>query len=187
MSYSKPIQMLVDEHEVIKSVLEAVEAVARRGDGGQFPQDFYEQAFDFFPAFADKCHHAKEEVHLFPLLEARGVPREGGPIGCMLTEHEEGRGHVAAVREALRRTRQGDRQARATVRREALAYVELLRHHILKENEILFVVGDQRMTAKDKEELFKKFQCAEHSVLPPGSHERYVALAKELQVLSAEC
>ena len=179
MQYSKPMQILVEEHEVISSVLSAVEAVAGR-EGEPFPQEFYEKAFDFFPTFADKCHHAKEEVHLFPLLEARGLPRDGGPIGCMLNEHEQGRGHVAAVREALQRTAGGDLPARETVRREALAYVALLRQHISKENEILFVMGDQRMTTQDQEELCTKFECAEDAVLPPGTHEKYVALAREL-------
>lgn len=179
MQYSKPMQILVEEHEVISSVLNAVEAVANR-EGEPFPQEFYEKAFDFFPTFADKCHHAKEEVHLFPLLEARGLPRDGGPIGCMLHEHEEGRGHVAAVREALQRTVGGDLPARATVRREALAYVALLRQHISKENEILFVMGDQRLSTQDREELCMKFESAEDAVLPPGTHEKYVALAGEL-------
>jgi hemerythrin-like domain-containing protein len=185
MQYSKPMQILVDEHTVITSVLDAVEAVANRpDDAGEFPQEFYEKAFDFFPTFADKCHHAKEEGQLFPLLESRGVPREGGPIGCMLHEHEAGRAHVAAARGALARTATGDRAARATVRREALAYVGLLRQHILKENTILFVLGDQYLTGSDKAELLKKFNCAEHSPLPLGTHEKYAALAEELAAFS---
>ena len=180
MEYSKPSQMLVEEHEVITSVLDAVEAMAGY-EGDEFGQEFFEKSFDFFSTFADKCHHDKEETHLFPRLEARGVPRDGGPIGCMLKDHEEGRAHVAAVREALKLTAQGDRAARQTVCREALAYVALLREHILKENTILFPVGDQHLSAEDKQMLWRKFQCAEHDVLPPGTHDRYVALAKELR------
>ncbi len=186
MQYSKPMQILVDEHTVITAVLDAVETVANRADAGEFPQEFYEKAFDFFPTFADKCHHAKEEDQLFPLLESRGVPREGGPIGCMLRDHNAGRAHVAAALQALQRTAQGDRVARAVVRQEALAYAGLLRQHILKENTILFVLGDQYMTGSDKAELLKKYNCAEHSALPPGTHEKYVALAAELAAFSAK-
>jgi len=183
MTYSRPTQMLVDEHTVILSVIDAVEAVAARTTG-EFPQEFYEKAFDFFPVFADTCHHAKEEVHLFPLLEARGIPHENGPIGCMLHEHVEGRAHVAAVREALKLTAKGDVRAREVVKREALAYARLLRQHIRKENEILFVVGDQRMTNEDKEHLFQKFQCKKHGPLPPDAHDRYIALAAELRAFA---
>ncbi len=185
MPYSKAMQILVDEHEVILSVLDAVEKVAgqRSGSAG-FPQEFYERVLDFCASFADKCHHAKEEGHLFPVLEARGIARQGGPVGCMLKEHEEGRAHVAAMRAALPRAAEGDAEAREVVKREALAYAELLRSHIQKENQVLFMLGDQFMTAADKDTLWHKFQCTEHSALPPGAHEKYVALAGELRALA---
>ncbi len=183
MEYSKPSQILVEEHEVICSVLDAVEAVLVRG-GDEFPQEFFEKAFDFFPTFADKCHHAKEEDHLFPMLEARGVPRQGGPIGCMLKEHDQARAHVAAVRQALKLTAPGEGEARRTVRREASAYVALLREHINKENTVLFPAGDYHLTTEDRESLVKAFQRAQDGDLPPGTHERYVALAAELRIMA---
>jgi hemerythrin-like domain-containing protein len=91
MKYSPAIRILVDEHDVILGALEALEAMAQRTDARPFPQEFYEKSLDFFPTFADKCHHAKEEGHLFPVLQARGIPADGGPIGCMLHEHDVGR------------------------------------------------------------------------------------------------
>ncbi len=183
MEYSKPSQILVEEHEVISSVLDAVEAVLERG-GDEFPQEFFEKAFGFFPTFADKCHHAKEEAHLFPLLESRGVPRQGGPIGCMLKEHDQARAHVAAVRLALKLTAEGEGKARETVRREASAYVAVLREHINKENTVLFPAGDYHLTAEDQDALVQAFQGAEDGVLPAGTHERYVALAAELRIMA---
>lgn len=179
MQYSKPVQMLVDEHEVITSVLDAADAVLA-GESGDFPAEFLEKAFDFFVNFADKCHHAKEEGHLFPLMVARGVPQEGGPIGCMLREHEQGRAHVAAVRGAIQRAAQGDVAARELVRREAAGYIALLRQHIFKENNVCFPLGDHAMTTEDKERLLQKFQCSAHGPLPPATHEKYLRLAREL-------
>ena len=179
MMYSKPMQMLVDEHTVILSVLDAVE-VAAGSRTGEFPVEWYAKSFDFFAVFADRCHHAKEETHLFPRLAQRGIPKDGGPIGCMLSEHATGRGHVAAVRAALPRAAEGDAAARETVRDEALAYVELLRQHIMKENQVLFMLGEHSLTPQDKEDLYKQFQCAEHAAVPRGTHEKYVALAQEL-------
>ncbi len=184
MQYSQTSQILVDEHDVILSVIEAVEIVAQSLDESSFPSDFYTKAFDFFATFADKCHHGKEEAHLFPMLESRGILRHGGPVGCMLLEHVAGRNHVLQVGSALGRVEKGDLMARQTVKREALAFCDLLREHVQKENQILFVVGDQAMTEEDKELLIKKFECAEHSELPLGTHEKYVALAQELRVFA---
>lgn len=181
MQYSEPCQMLVDEHVVILSVIEAVETVAQRPDTTAATDGFFERACDFFATFADKCHHGKEEVHLFPMLESRGVPRQNGPIGCMLHEHDEGRAHIQAVRAAIGRAREGDPSAATVAKREALAFCDLLRQHIEKENQVLFIIGDRVMNAADKELLLKRFICAEHDTLPPGTHEKYVQIARGLR------
>ncbi|MCG3138822.1 MAG: hypothetical protein HJJLKODD_02691 [Phycisphaerae bacterium] len=181
MSYSPAMQILVDEHEVILGALEALEIVAQ-DQRRLFESDFYVQAFDFFPAFADQCHHAKEEDHLFPVLERRGIAKSGGPIGCMLYEHDEGRAHVRAIKKALAADPGGQQTTtQDTIRREALQFVQLLRQHIQKENEILFIMGDRMMTEQDKTDLVQKFNCTAHSPLPVGSHEKYIALAGELR------
>ena len=35
------------------------------------------------------------------MMEAKGFPREGGPTGVMLHEHELGRAHVRGMDEAI--------------------------------------------------------------------------------------
>lgn len=181
MGYSPAVQMLVDEHDVILGVLEALEEVARESESQPVSAEFYEQALDFLSTFADKCHHAKEEDHLFPALQSRGIPVQGGPIACMLHDHDRGRAHAVAMREALSDAATGNDLATELLRRDALAYVELLRHHIYKENDILFIIGDQVLTDADKSDLLKKFNCAAHASLPAGTHEAYLALAKRLR------
>ncbi len=182
MSYSKPLQILVDEHEVIVSVLDAIDAVAARTSAaGRFPTDFFEKAVDFIVNYADHFHHAKEEDHLFPRLEARGLPRQGGPIGMMLHEHDEGRAHVSTLRAALPKAGQGDRDAAVQVCDAAVAFAALLRNHILKENQVLYRMGDQFMSSSDKEALVQEFADAERTRVPAGTGEKYRALAKELR------
>ena len=180
MTYSRPLQILVDEHKVILAVLDALEERASASRDAEFPQQFFEHACDFLATFADRCHHAKEEGQLFPLLAQRGLPVERGPIACMLNEHTQGRGHVAAMRAALERTAHGDAGARETVFAEAQAYVSLLRGHIQKENHVLFVLADGCLSDEDKTALCAQFAQAEHASLPPGTHERCLALAAEL-------
>mgnify|MGYP000753666721 CR=1 FL=1 len=57
-----------------------------RSNAFDVPDHLLTEAVDFFRMFADRCHHAKEENHLFPAMEAKGMPREGGPTGVMLYE-----------------------------------------------------------------------------------------------------
>jgi hemerythrin-like domain-containing protein len=59
------------------------------------------QIVEFIQVFADKCHHGKEENLLFRSMVKAGLPKEGGPIAVMLSEHEMGRNFVRKMDEAV--------------------------------------------------------------------------------------
>ena len=126
-----PIEQLMDEHRVIERVLDTLTSAGQH----DVPTGFYEKAIDFIVRFTDECHHGKEEDRLFPLLAKKGIPHEGGPIGCMLHEHDIGRTHVRNMKQYLA---VGDIPS---LRNESLQYVDLLRQHILKEDSVLFPMG----------------------------------------------
>ena len=82
--------LLVNDHQTTEKVLEAVER-ALSGPTAP-PADLLRDAARYFKEYVDGCHNKKEENHLFPLIERRGIPREGGPLAVMLAEHEQSRG-----------------------------------------------------------------------------------------------
>lgn len=176
-----PIQVLKNEHRVIESVLDAIETMVRRRPANPFPRDFFAQAAEFIAGYADRWHHGKEEDRLFPMLQRRGIPRDAGPIGCMLDEHETGRAHVRAIRENLDAAERGDPEAAATVFDEAAAYCGLLRDHIYKEDNILFEMGRQVLSGVDVDALCREFDEAERARGGKASAETYVALAAQLR------
>lgn len=167
---SDPIQVLMDEHRVIEKVLDALELAADR----EVPAGFFEKAVEFCSGFADACHHLKEEDRLFPLLEERGIPRKGGPVGVMCEEHVLGRGYIQQMRDALA---DGDFDR---VRRASLLYVGLLREHIQKEDNVLFAMARDVLGPQDIERLGAEFAAADK---PEWS--RYRAVADELAAVVA--
>jgi len=172
---------LRDEHEVIQQVLDCLEELAERATAQKsVDAASVEDALDFLSAFADRCHHAKEEQVLFPALNARGLPREAGPVAVMLREHELGRAAVARMKSALddaKRRIAGAPQRFAVAARE---YVALLREHITKENGVLFPMADQMLGEEAQRQLMGSFERVEHHDLGPGTHERYLELARSL-------
>ncbi len=179
------IETLKHEHQVILLALRGAEEQAHQlSRDAQQATALITEMTDFFRNFADHCHHAKEEKLLFPRLEARGVPREGGPIGVMLQEHEEGRGHVRAMIEALPRAREGDSAAVMRVREHLFAYVDLLREHIDKEDHCLFAMADGLLTEADQRELTEAFERVEREEIGAGVHERYHELAHQWAALT---
>ncbi len=180
-------QVLRDEHEGILAMLAVVEAAAIRvRDGKSVPANLFTDAAGFFHNFADKCHHNKEEAQLFPALVEHGIPEEGGPVGVMLAEHEQGRELIRGLSAAADRYASGDQAAVPALVSNALGYAELLRAHIAKENTVLFVMADQVLTDQEQDSLYQAFDAIEKNEMGPGVHERYHAMIGEYQKLAKE-
>ena len=183
----KATQVLRDEHEGILAMLAVVEAAAYRlRDGKSVPLDMMTNAVGFFQNFADKCHHHKEEGELFPSLLEHGMPKEGGPVGMMLEEHEQGRALVRGMKDAADKFAAGDTTAKPALISNALAYVKLLREHIDKENGVLFPMADNLLSEGEQRKLHDAFEQIEANEMGPGVHERYHAMIGEYQKLAAE-
>jgi hemerythrin-like domain-containing protein len=133
-----PTAVLREEHQLILRVLDVLQVLLEKGDAGEWDFDAWQECVEFFRLFADACHHGKEEDLLFPELESRGMPREGGPIAVMLFEHKQGRGFVARMVKALEDARGGEVEPLKRLEHAARAYLELLRAHIHKEDNVLF-------------------------------------------------
>ncbi len=166
---------------MILKVLDCFEiALSNAHESGKVTSAVFGPFVEFFRGFADQCHHCKEEGQLFPRLEQRGVPREGGPIGCMLREHQLGRAHVKAIDEALGAADRGDEQGVRTVFEEGAAYLDLLRNHILKEDNVLFEMADQLIQGADMAELTSAYGDAESAPGYTDTMSRCHAIADEL-------
>jgi len=182
----KATQVLRDEHEGILAMLAVVESAAKRLQSGkEIPNDMMTNAVGFFRNFADRCHHGKEEDELFPALEQRGVPKKGGPISVMLAEHDQGRAFVRAMSDAADKYAKGDKAAVPALVQNMLGYVNLLRQHIWKENNALFLMADQVLSDADQDRLYAAFEHIEETRIGPGEHARYHAMIAEYQKIAA--
>lgn len=175
----KATALLSDEHRVIERVLAAVERLIQKPAGESIEP--WKKALDFIRHFADQCHHFKEEKVLFPALEEHGIPNEGGPIGMMLQEHEEGRSYVRAMFDALGKIETGDQSAQAALFENARQYLRLLREHIQKEDDILFRMADEVIPEDEQRQLLKTFETHEAEEIGVGVHEKYLKIAAELE------
>ena len=170
---------LVKEHDVILKAIETLEKLVElsRRNGGA-PVSELRRILEFLKVFVDKCHHGKEEKCLFPCLEKLGVPREGGPIGVMLAEHEMGRKLVKSIEERLTGYERGETNLEELLA-PCVEYCNLIRQHIWKENNILFPTGEQLMTGEEDASNLSCYGNVEKTV-GEGVHERMEKLVEEV-------
>ncbi len=174
--------ILMSEHRVIERVIAAMLVAADRLEKGEPVRiGFFTDAASFITGFADGCHHKKEEGVLFPTMSKFGVPVEGGPIGVMLHDHEQGRVITREIREAAQKAEAGDREAYQCLSVYARGYATLLRLHIHKEDSILFPMANRVIPPAEQGHVTEGFEHVEHEETGEGIHEKYLALAEKLE------
>lgn len=172
----KATEQLKEEHREIKSMLKILETICEIiKKEGYIPREYLERVVKFLKVFADKCHHGKEEEILFPAMEEAGIPKEGGPIAVMLAEHDTGRGYVKAMDEAIPRGDLGKFVENAE------KYIQLLKQHIDKEDNVLYWMADIHLSENKQNELLEEFERMERERIGAGKHEELRKLMHELK------
>lgn len=180
----RPTERLSAEHRNILDMLHILEKVSKKLEAAERVEaDHMEQIVEYIQMFADRFHHAKEEDLLFPAMERAGIPRDGGPIGVMLQEHEIGRGYVRAMKTAVEEYRGGDNAQGTTYARNARQFTGLLRPHIDKEDSILYRIADMHLTEQDQEELLREFDRVEKERFGTEKDEKYRKILADLKTL----
>jgi hemerythrin-like domain-containing protein len=182
-----PTEILMDEHRLIVKVLDCLEEAADRLDGGDdVSPEFFLDAAEFVAGFADRCHHGKEEDILFVAMTAMDMPQDAGPVAVMLQEHDEGRAYTAGFRSAAEQVKSGDTSAAADIVRNVYDYVNLLREHINKEDNVLFPMADQIIPADSMQKVSEEFRKVVADDEENGVSAKYKALVDKLNDYLAE-
>ena len=137
--------VLKQEHQTIKGALGLAERIAAKiNRGEETPPGGVTKLMEFIRLFVEQCHHSKEEEILFPLLEKKGIPANGGPLGIMLMEHDRARVLIEEMSMAAGNGITHDSAKRWM--QAAWNYSDLMFDHFYKEEEMLripmMVMGD---------------------------------------------
>lgn len=156
---------LVEEHKLILRMISLLERNARRTATGEYRNwQFFLDGVDFIRNYADRFHHAKEEDVLFEAMIKNGMPRENSPIAAMLMEHDQGRAYVKAMENAAKAALAGESGQEGIIAENALAYTELLREHISKEDDILYPLAERVIPEAMRDDIVAGYTRAEKSV-----------------------
>ncbi len=168
----RPTEQLIEEHNAIKLMLRIIEKVSQKLEAGEeVDSGHLDSIIDFIRTFADKCHHGKEEELLFSAMAEAGIPKEGGPIGVMLTEHDRGRSYVRGMSDAILSYKKGEPGAAPQIAENARNYAELLAQHIYKEDNILYPMADEHLSGDKQRELLEGFEKVEQDKIGVGKHQ----------------
>lgn len=170
----EPSEVLREEHIVIEHLLNVLDGIAEHLNEAKpvAARDII-VALEIVVDFGDKCHHAKEERALFPLLE-KYSPDEGKLLAHRLHgDHEAFRHLVRQMREAIPKVGAQDPAAMTMFTKHARTYTSLLREHIAQETQLLLPLMDRVIPGNEMARLAQEFDRVEREEVGVGVHEMY--------------
>lgn len=134
------IEIMMEEHRYIERMLNVVrKACFKVLQGEKVDYNDFDLMVEFITKYADGHHHNKEEIFLFNrMVENLGVLGEKTIKNGMLVEHDFGRLFVKGIKEALEKIKAGDEEAKLDLIGNSIAYTDLLRRHIDKEDNVIY-------------------------------------------------
>ena len=168
-TYSPPVQILVDEHKLIKRLIALIPFISKSlnlatEEGRQLVLD----GVDFIKTYADSFHHAKEEDLLFKYFD-----EDSEIVSAFHEDHRNARNHVKNIVEGV------TEQDHARVTQHLGDYKELLTGHIQREDEILYPWMDRGISSDQEAELAKAFVEVDDKF--GNVNEKYGVFVKRLE------
>ncbi len=166
----KPTQLLKEEHDEVLGKLKALEDIFGRLDKPDQVQGDLKRLAAFFETDF-WVHFTKEEDALFPELE-KFIPRNMGPIGVMLEEHEELRKTNDEIQRLVPAYLKDstNTETQTQLKRYGNRFIYALRDHIDKENNVLFMMVEMHLDRQQLATVTRLFEqiAAEHQAKQAG-------------------
>ena len=146
MEDKNPTGILRKEHDGVLETLDKLGNSLEKKETGPLKEGIATLEREF-----NKHSLNKEEKALFPEIE-KFIPRNGGPTGIMVMEHKELVGLIKKFKENIK--------AKNFEKLNEIGgnISSILRPHIDKENNILFMIADMHLDSNQKKAIMKKFK-----------------------------
>ena len=143
---SNPLEILKKEHKDVLEVLDNLEKNLEDKDTKSAEKNILVLEKEF-----EKHSLNKEEKVLFLEIE-KFMPREGGPTGMMILEHKDLTESIKKFKGAIKL------KDFAMLNETGTRIIGLLRQHIDKEDNILFMMADMHLDDRQKKAILEKFK-----------------------------
>jgi len=174
-----PIGPLMIEHRLIermiriaKELLKTIQA-EKREDPAQVKKIIH-----FIRAYADRCHHGKEEEILFRELGRKNIsPEHKRMMDKLLEDHKLGRKITQSLMASNELYQKGNAAALSDIVVSLRSLIEFYPRHIEKEDKHFFIPVMGYFSPEEKEAMIREGYESDSRLL----HEEYLDMVKSLE------
>jgi len=153
----KVTKKLEQEHRTVLSVLQLLDKMISETSIEDKVRHYDEMVY-FLKMYADLSHHRKEEILFDELCQLDRFTKKE-LIASLLKEHDLDRRYITYMDDSL------EKRDYKSYGDAAVKYRDLVKEHMEKENEEIFVLVDQLLDDTKQQELLEIFKNYESSVI----------------------
>jgi len=171
----KSMKILYDEHDIIVNAIDtARQAKSLIGKDDSRYENSIRSLINFFRSYADKFHHYKEEIILFPEMNKKNELLADGVIKEMFDNHDDFREKIRNIEASLNEKKYLQAQ------QQLEAYTEALLDHIAVENDEVFQMAETLFSEDELEKIYFRFEDCDRE-LGNDRKKELVELSEELR------
>ncbi len=176
-----PTDLLLAEHRLIERVIPLLRRELDRARASKRPDlEFIDGMVDFFRAYADACHHAKEERILMAAMQRKGLAEPAAQtVSELVQEHAYVRRAVGRLLDSRLRYARGDGEALDDILTMLETLAEFYPSHIAREEQELFPSCMDCFRRGEKLAMVKDFHEFDRKLI----HEQYGKVVSEFEAL----
>jgi hemerythrin-like domain-containing protein len=173
-----PIGPLMVEHRIIERLIRTLGIrMERLWAEKEADPGFIEAVVHFFRAYADRCHHGKEEDILFRALSRKDLsPGHVRLLAELTEEHKQGRRAVTALADANQAFLRGEPGAVSAVVEGLGWFVDFYPRHIEKEDKRFFIPVMDYFTRGEKDAMIAQGDALDSRLL----HQEFEDLVRSV-------
>lgn len=174
-----PIGPMMIEHRLIERMIEVMRReLLQAEEQHKIDPHFIESATDFIRAYADRCHHGKEEDILFRELKKKKIaPEHQTVMQELIEEHKRGRQVTARLVEANSRYVKGEESALSSILECLKTLIGFYPKHIEKEDKYFFLPIMGYFSKEEKEAMLTEGYRFDADLL----HQEYQKTVEETE------
>lgn len=181
----KVIEKLKQEHAEFRRFLKIFDDELDKFRDGRTPNyEMIDALLDFFTSFPDEWHHKKEDV-VYDVLAARMGSFEKS-LTDLRSEHSRLETGAKAFGERIAHLRGGGELAIQNILGPGETYSRLLRHHMVKEDQVFFPLAEQHLTHDDWQSIEAEISSLRESPTQQAKMDRVRRVAHSILEIAAE-
>ncbi len=174
-----PVGPLMKEHRLIERLIALLEKEIQSLQSGKAVDiPFIKGTADFIKAYADECHHGKEEDILFRELAKKELSVKHRQImDELIIEHKYGRKTLKELIAAEEKYEKGEKSAKSEVLGRLKALAAFYPTHIEKEDKHFFLPCMDYFSRKEKDEVLEEFREFDQDLI----HKKYKQIVEQME------